>query len=115
MAEVVGIHATNYQRVLLDTGYIKNFDEARQGILSQVVQLSHPTPDQGTADPAEQMIPEVNTLFAALADNHNALRRSETLETHNRITDANTLLEFSGAGADRKKELLSWVDVLNSY
>lgn len=116
MAEVLAVRQKSYQLHTSNdvSAPIVQFDDIRTALFQFIQNLSH---QQGTtgSDPTTVLMPDINTLLAALLEDFDALSKPDALVVHDIIADAATVTAFSTSGSTRQKELLSWIGVIGAY
>lgn len=96
------------------------FNKARAGILTSIESkraavVRDKDDETPPYDNVDDIIPELSRFFSSVSTEYLAITKPETIEVHNRVTDQQVLNYYTDEAASRKKELLSWRSIFQTY
>lgn len=116
--EVVAVRGVSFtqQTVPNVSATLISYDQARQGALGFIAQVSHQQERPGSQDdPGIIVIPDLSNLFSTLLEDFDTLAKPDSMAVHDIIADSATLFSYSSAGQLRAQELSSWTLVITTY
>lgn len=111
MTEVAAVRAEGYAQVVTDAaGPTQAFDVGRASVLEFLASKGADSDSQG-----EVLIPDLSSFFSAVSVDYLTMTKPDILAMHDRIVDSSVLGAYTDIGSERTKELLSWLNVFQTY